>query len=278
MRIRLRVPYVKCIHRDLKGENLLITSNERIKVTDFGFARIASRSAEEMRRMTYCGTDVGKILHLADREGYMSPEILLGHDFDLPTDVFSLGIILVEILSRRMVDSRTYTASDKSPFRQLTQQRTAPDFTLDAEEVFRKASPCCPPALIALALSCCAGDPASRPRMPQVLQTLREIEIDILNRLGDEEGEHVGSVKLLSGGGGVGKRAIPSFAKPVGDESEDDEDLAHLEALAIDGNGADAEGTWRTARWEEPRQSVLSLYHDASEMRGKLVYSKDHLI
>jgi serine/threonine protein kinase len=48
----------QCIHRDLKGENLLITSNERVKVTDFGFARIASRNAEEMRRMTYCGTDV----------------------------------------------------------------------------------------------------------------------------------------------------------------------------------------------------------------------------
>lgn len=49
---------LQCIHRDLKGENLLLTSNDRVKVTDFGFARIASRNAEEMKRMTYCGTDV----------------------------------------------------------------------------------------------------------------------------------------------------------------------------------------------------------------------------
>jgi LIM domain kinase 1 len=37
---------------------LLITSNDRIKVTDFGFARITGRNEEEMKRMTYCGTDV----------------------------------------------------------------------------------------------------------------------------------------------------------------------------------------------------------------------------
>ncbi|KAF7759777.1 hypothetical protein Agabi119p4_11472 [Agaricus bisporus var. burnettii] len=53
----------KCIHRDLKGENLLVTSNGRIKVTDFGFARIAARNAEESKRLTFCGTD-----------SYMSPK------------------------------------------------------------------------------------------------------------------------------------------------------------------------------------------------------------
>jgi LIM domain kinase 1 len=36
----------------------LITSNNRIKVGDFGFARITSRNEEEMRNLTYCGTDV----------------------------------------------------------------------------------------------------------------------------------------------------------------------------------------------------------------------------
>lgn len=69
-----------CLHRDLKGENLLITENDRVKVCDFGFARIAARNEEEMKRMSYCGTD-----------GYMSPSILLGEDFGLETDIFSLG-------------------------------------------------------------------------------------------------------------------------------------------------------------------------------------------
>lgn len=52
------------MHRDLKPENMLVTDNERIKLCDFGFARIAARNEEEMRRMSYCGTD-----------GYMCPEV-----------------------------------------------------------------------------------------------------------------------------------------------------------------------------------------------------------
>lgn len=47
----------QCLHRDLKGENLLVTENERIKLCDFGFARISAQNDEEMRRMSYCGTD-----------------------------------------------------------------------------------------------------------------------------------------------------------------------------------------------------------------------------
>ena len=46
-----------CLHRDLKGENLLLSENDRIKVCDFGFARLAARNEEEMRHMSYCGTD-----------------------------------------------------------------------------------------------------------------------------------------------------------------------------------------------------------------------------
>jgi len=79
----------RCIHRDLKGENLLVTPNGRLKITDFAFARIAARNADEVKRLTFCGTD-----------SYVSPEIL-GEEFDLLTDVYSLGVIFCEIPSRR---------------------------------------------------------------------------------------------------------------------------------------------------------------------------------
>lgn len=43
----------QCMHRDLKGENLLCTENERIKMCDFGFARLAAKNDEEMRRIRW---------------------------------------------------------------------------------------------------------------------------------------------------------------------------------------------------------------------------------
>lgn len=144
------------MHRDLKGENLLITANNRIKVCDFGFARIAARNDDEMRRISYCGTD-----------GYMSPEILMGIDFSLPSDVFSLGVIFCEIISRRLVDANTF-------------KRLVPSFGLEADEVREMASHGCPADFIQLCLDCCEVEPQNRPDMRQVIQRLRAIEADIV--------------------------------------------------------------------------------------------------
>ena len=77
-----------------------MTANGRLKITDFGFARIAARNADELKRLTFCGTD-----------SYMSPEILLGEEFDLPTDVYSLGVIFCEILARKLADDVTFKVS-----------------------------------------------------------------------------------------------------------------------------------------------------------------------
>lgn len=91
----------QCIHRDLKPENLLLTANGRVKVTDFGFARIISQSdAINRRPLTLCGTD-----------SYMSPEIRLQTDFGMETDVYSLGIIFCELLSRKLAGDEVFRVS-----------------------------------------------------------------------------------------------------------------------------------------------------------------------
>jgi LIM domain kinase 1 len=208
----------KCIHRDLKGENLLVTSNGRLKITDFGFARIAARNADESKRLTFCGTD-----------SYMSPEILLGDEFDLPTDIFSFGIILCEISARKLADERHF-------------KRTAPTFGIDAEEVHKLASPGCPPAFLALCLDCLADDPNARPTTRVILERLREIEAGVLLRPSEGDDSHVGSVKFMTGKRpGAGLR-IPSFGMGIGkdirgsdqvadDKSSDDSDEELLEVV-----------------------------------------------
>ncbi|KAL4077471.1 kinase-like domain-containing protein [Scleroderma citrinum] len=182
----------KCIHRDLKGENLLVTANGRLKITDFGFARIAARNEEEIKRLTFCGTD-----------SYMSPEILHGKEFDLPTDVFSLGIIFCEIASRKLADDDHF-------------KRTGPTFGIDTEEVQRLANPGCPPAFLALCLDCIAVDPATRPTTRMILERLRVIEAEVLARP-ETEDLHLGSIKFMSGGKRRGAAPrIPSFGMGVG--------------------------------------------------------------
>ncbi|EST08674.1 Protein kinase C-like, phorbol ester/diacylglycerol binding [Kalmanozyma brasiliensis GHG001] len=226
-----------CMHRDLKGENLLITANERIKVCDFGFARIAARNEDEMRRISYCGTD-----------GYMSPEILLGVDFGLPSDVFSLGVIFAEIASRHLVDSYTF-------------KRVMPTFGLDADEVREMASEGCPDSFIQLALDCVEEDPRYRPDMRQVVSRLAEIEREVLMREEAENRYAIGSVRgatIQSIMGTKLKRAaaprLPSFngalklngttSRAGSDDSGDEieEALAALEKIGVEPDHAAAPG------------------------------------
>lgn len=71
------------IHRDLKPENLLIDKNKRIKLCDFGWSAVNDETA----RYTFCGT-----------VDYMAPEMILGHAYNYSVDIWSLGVLLYEIL------------------------------------------------------------------------------------------------------------------------------------------------------------------------------------
>ncbi|CAO1636117.1 unnamed protein product [Parajaminaea phylloscopi] len=177
-----------CMHRDLKGENLLITPNDRIKVCDFGFARIAARNEEEMRRISYCGTD-----------GYMSPEILLGIDFSLPSDVFSLGVIFCEIASRHLVDSTTF-------------KREMPSFGLDTDEIRDMASEGCPEGFIQLCIDCVHVEPHMRPVMRDVVRRLRDIEMEVVQREQQRELQRGNTLKSVGSVRGASIAAVTGKA------------------------------------------------------------------
>ncbi|MDQ1557704.1 MAG: ATP-dependent helicase UvrD/PcrA [Pyrinomonadaceae bacterium] len=90
------------IHRDLKPENLMISRDGYAKILDFGIAKLMPRrkhalavdSAQKtlIRVETQSGTIMGTI-------NYMSPEQLLGKPVDLRCDIFSLGVVLCEMLT-----------------------------------------------------------------------------------------------------------------------------------------------------------------------------------
>ena len=77
----------KLVHRDVKPQNVLIDPDGRAKVTDFGIAR--SLEAKGL-------TATGRVLGTTD---YVSPEQAMGEDVDERSDVYSLGVVLYEMLS-----------------------------------------------------------------------------------------------------------------------------------------------------------------------------------
>ena len=83
------------IHRDLKPENVVRDDRGRIRILDFGIARIDTPSnAAIQRRLTEAGTVLGT-------PAYMSPEQLEGGRVDARSDIFSLGVLLFELATAR---------------------------------------------------------------------------------------------------------------------------------------------------------------------------------
>ncbi|MGH9659836.1 MAG: protein kinase domain-containing protein, partial [Bryobacteraceae bacterium] len=82
----------KIVHRDLRPENLFLTTAGHAKILDFGLARLA----HPLTGSSYGSTRLGSVLATA---GYLSPEQVSGKAVDHRSDIFSLGVLLYEMLA-----------------------------------------------------------------------------------------------------------------------------------------------------------------------------------
>ncbi|HTA36228.1 MAG TPA: protein kinase, partial [Solirubrobacteraceae bacterium] len=125
------------IHRDLKPHNVIIDEEGRARVTDFGIARAGASD------MTLTGSIMGTAQ-------YLSPEQAQGHVVSGSSDLYSIGVILYELLTGTVpFDGETAVAI---AFKQVSAQPHPPS----------EVNPSVPPALDAIVLRALAKDPAQR--------------------------------------------------------------------------------------------------------------------
>lgn len=124
------------VHRDIKPGNLLITPDGRVKITDFGIARIADQVP-----LTATGQVMGTVQ-------YLSPEQASGHPASPTTDIYSLGIVAYEALAGR----RPFTGESQVAIAMAQINETPPELPGTVAEPVRN-----------LVYACIAKNPADRP-------------------------------------------------------------------------------------------------------------------
>lgn len=140
------VHYRRIIHRDIKPANIMLSNQGGVKLMDFGIARDDTYGSD----LTEAGTGIGT-------PSYMSPEQILGDPLDAGSDIFSLGIVLFQMLA------------GKKPFVEDERFSVMHKIRLERQESIRKVNPDVPRELDRIVEKCLQKESRHRFRSAQNL-------------------------------------------------------------------------------------------------------------
>ncbi len=178
------------VHRDIKPSNIMITTTNRVKVMDFGIAKLPSFS------MTMTGAILGTPY-------YMSPEQITGQEVDIRSDIFSLGAVLYQALTGERPFEGQNTAA-------ITYQimNVEPPPPVD-----RKAD--IPPFLSAIVQKALAKDPNQRYQVPEeMLRDLGRVA-EAMGLAGGAPGETASAASATTSGRRLRDRDLADAGVPV---------------------------------------------------------------
>ncbi|MBI2377695.1 MAG: serine/threonine protein kinase [Deltaproteobacteria bacterium] len=142
---------LKLVHRDVSPANILVSRQGIVKLADFGIARHEARA------------EVTRGPGIKGKLGYMAPEQAMGEIVDGRADLFSVGVVLAELISARRV-----SVNSAAPLNLLK----LPERVRELLAIRRD----CPEELRELVLSCCAIDPDARPaRAAEIAEQLGQV-------------------------------------------------------------------------------------------------------